>query len=112
MQETRFNPWVRKIRWRRDRLPNPVFWPKEFHGLYSPWGGKESDTTERLSLSKESTCNAEDTGDVGFIPGSGRYPGGEKGNPLQYPCRENPMDRGAWWGKAHGVAEHQTRLSD
>ena len=46
-----FNPWVGKIPWRRERLPTPVFWPGEFHGLYSPWGCKESDTTERLSLS-------------------------------------------------------------
>ena len=37
--------------WRRERLPTPVFWPEEFHGLYSPWDHKESDTTERLSLS-------------------------------------------------------------
>ena len=36
--------------WRRERLPTPVFWPGEFHGLYSPWGCKQSDTTERLSL--------------------------------------------------------------
>ena len=34
-----------------ERLPTPVFWPGKFHGLYSPWGGKESDMTERLSLS-------------------------------------------------------------
>ena len=47
----RFNPWVEKIPWRRERLPTPVFWPGEFHGLHSPWGCKESDTTERLSLS-------------------------------------------------------------
>ena len=47
MQET----WVGKIPWRRERLPTPVFWPGEFHGLYSLWGHKESDTTERLSLS-------------------------------------------------------------
>ena len=38
-----------KIPWRREWLPTPVFWPGEFHGLYSPWGHKESDTTERLS---------------------------------------------------------------
>ena len=38
--------------WRRERLPTPVFWPGKFHGLYSPWGHKESDTTERLSLWK------------------------------------------------------------
>ena len=45
-----FNPWVGKIPRRRGRLPIPVFWPGEFHGLYSPWGHKESDTTEQLSL--------------------------------------------------------------
>ena len=50
MQETGFDPWVGKIPWRRERLPTPVFWPGEFHGLYSPWGHKELDTTERLSL--------------------------------------------------------------
>ena len=45
-----FDPWVGRIPWRRERLPTPVFWPGEFHGLYSPWGHKESDTTEQLSL--------------------------------------------------------------
>ena len=35
-------PWVEKIPWRRERLPTPAFWPGEFHGLYSPWGLKES----------------------------------------------------------------------
>ena len=50
MRETGFNPWVGKIPWRRERLPTPVFWPGEFHGLYSPWGRKELDTTKQLSL--------------------------------------------------------------
>ena len=44
-----FISWIRKIHWRRDRLPTPIFWPGEFHGLCSPWRHKESDTTERLS---------------------------------------------------------------
>ena len=44
-------PGSGRFPWRRDKLPTPVFWPGEFHGLYSPWGCKESDTTERLSLS-------------------------------------------------------------
>ena len=47
--------WVQSLGWedpwRRERLPTPVFWPGEFHGLYGPWGLKESDTTERFSLS-------------------------------------------------------------
>ena len=51
MWETGFNLWVGKIPWRRERLPTPVFWPGEFHGLYSPWGHKELDMTEQLSLS-------------------------------------------------------------
>ena len=42
---------VGKMTWRRERLPTPVSWPREFYGRYSPWGCKESDTTERLSLS-------------------------------------------------------------
>ena len=46
-----FDPWVGEIPWRREWLPTPVFWPREFHGLYSPWGCKESDMTERLSRS-------------------------------------------------------------
>ena len=45
------DPWVGKIPWKRERIPTPVFWPREFHGLYSPWGRKESDMTVRLSLS-------------------------------------------------------------
>ena len=45
---------------------------------------------------KESACSAGDTGDVGLIPGSGRSPGGEHSNPLQYSCLENPMNRGNW----------------
>ena len=50
---------------------------------------------------KESTCNA---GDLGSIPGLGRSPGEGNGNPLQYSCLENPMDRGAWWAIVQGVA--------
>ena len=46
--------------------------------------------------------NAEDVKDAGSIPGWGRSPGGGHGNPLQYSCLENPMDRGAWWATAQG----------
>ena len=58
---------------------------------------------------KESACNA---GDLGLIPGLGRSPGGGHGNPLQYSCLENAMDRRAWWAAVHGVTKSQTRLSD
>ena len=46
-----------------------------------------------------------DSGDVGLIPGLGRAPGGGNGNPLQYSCLWNPMDRGAWLAIVHGVAK-------
>ena len=48
--------------------------------------------------------------DVGSTPGSGRSPAGGHGNPLQYSCLENPMDRGAWQASVHGVAKSWTRL--
>ena len=59
---------------------------------------------------KESACNV---GDLGLIPGLERSPGGGHGNPLQYSCLENPMDRGAWPATAQGVTELDTaeRLS-
>ena len=47
-------------------------------------------------------------GDVGSIPGLGRSPGEGNGNPLQYSCLENSMDRGAWWAIVHGIAKSQT----
>ena len=50
--------------------------------------------------------------DPGSIPGSGRSPGEGNGNPLQYSCLENSMERGAWWATVYGVAKSQTRLSD
>ena len=58
---------------------------------------------------KESAHNA---GDPGSIPGSGRSPGEGNGNPLQYSCLENSMDRGAWQATVHGVTKSWTRLSD
>ena len=61
------------------------------------------------SDSTESACNA---GDWSLIPGSGRSPGEENGNPLQYSCLENPMDRRAWWAAVHEVTQGQTQLSD
>ena len=57
---------------------------------------------------KESACNA---GDPCSIPGLGRSPGEGNGNPLQYSCLENPMDRGAWQAVVHGVAKSRTQLT-
>ena len=61
------------------------------------------------SVGKESACNA---GDPGLIPGLARSPGERNGNPLQYSCLENPMDRGAWWATVYGVTRVKTQFSD
>ena len=57
---------------------------------------------------KNPPASAGDIRDAGSIPGSGRSSGEIHGNPLQYSCLENPMDRGAWWATVHGVAELNT----
>ena len=62
-------------------------------------------------LVKNSPANAGDISDAGSIPGLGRYPGEGHGNPLQYYCLENPMDRGAWWAVIHRVVKSQTQLN-
>ena len=72
----------------KDRLPIPVF-------LGFPGGSDD----------KESTCIV---GNLGLIPRLERSPGGRHGNPLQYSCLENPVDRGAWWATVHGVTESRT----
>ena len=64
----------------------------------SVWGFPHS------SVGKESAYNP---GDLGLIPGSGKFPGEGNGNPLEYSCLENPMDRGAWQAIVHGVTKSQ-----
>ena len=83
-----FNPWVGKIPWRRERLPTPVFGPGEFHGLYSPWGHKESDMTEQLSkIEKEMATHSSIL------------------------AWRIPRDKGAWRATVHGVTKRWTQLS-
>ena len=60
---------------------------------------------------KEPTFKAGDTRDAGLNPGSGRSPGGGHGNPVQYSCPANSMDRGAWWATVHGSHKSQTRAA-
>ena len=57
---------------------------------------------------KNLPASAGDIRETGSVPGLGRSPGGGHGNPLQYSCLENPMDRGAWRGTVHRVAKNQT----
>ena len=61
---------------------------------------------------KTPPANAGDARDTGLIPKSGRSPGIGNGNPLQYSCLENFMDRGTWWPTVHGVTKSRARLSD
>ena len=59
---------------------------------------------------KNLSADAGDLGDTSSIPGWGRSPGEGNGNPLQYSCLENPMDRGAWWVTVHRITKSQTLL--
>ena len=58
---------------------------------------------------KNLSANVGDVRDMSPIPGSGRSPGGGHGNPLQYSCLENPIDRRVWWAIVHSVAQNQTQ---
>ena len=83
---------VGKIPWRRDRPPTPGF-----------LGFPGDSVIKNLPAS---------AGVTGSIPGSGRSPGGGNGNPRQYSCLENPMNRGAWQATVQRVAKGQTQLND
>ena len=96
--------------WLLDRLQCPSL-PQEF--LYQGISHFFiSQQIFQVSDGKEPPASAGDTGDPDLIPGLGRSPGGENGNPFQYSCLENPMDRGAWRATVHGVTKSQTRLSN
>ena len=69
--------------------------------------GHKADGLPRWFSGKEPACQCSS-----LIPWSGRYPERGNGNPLQYPCLGNPMDRGAWWATVHGVTNSQTQLRD
>ena len=111
---TMFDPWVGKIPWRRERLPTPVFWLGEFHGLYRPWGRKESNVIGWLSLHTiylnlwttalsnsmklwAMPCRAFQDRQV-MVESSDKLwsTGEENGKPFQYSCLENPMNCMKW----------------
>ena len=64
------------------------------------------------SVVKNLPANAADAGDVGSMPGLVRSPREENGNPVQYSCLENSMDRGTWWATVYGVIKSGIRLND
>ena len=85
-----------KVFWRRQWHPTPALLPGKSHGRRSlvgcsPWGRKESDTTERLPFRFSLSCIGEGND-----------------NPLQCSCLENPKDGGAWWAAVYGVAQNRT----
>ena len=94
-----YNCYIFLVTWcRRQWHPSPVLSPGKSHGQrslvgYSPWGGEESDTTERLHFHFSLSCIGEGNG-----------------NPLQCSCLENPRDGGAWWAAVYRVAQSWTRL--
>ena len=93
-----FLPSLREKNWRRQRHPTPVLLPRKSYGRRSlvgcsPWGRKESDTTERLHFHCSLSCIGEGNG-----------------NPLQCSCLENPRDGGAWWAAVYGVAQSRKWL--
>ena len=69
---------------------------------------RETGVSQVVLVVTNPAANAGDVRDSGSVPRSGRSPGEGHGNPLQYYCLGNPMDRGAWW--AHGVAKNQAQL--
>ena len=111
----RFNPWVRKIHWKRKWQHTLVFLPGKPHGQMSlacyivhrivkSWAWISTCTNTHTGVrSGVESANAGDIG--GIIPVLGRSPGERNGNPLQYFCLGNPINRGAWWATVHGVTK-------
>ena len=91
---------------------------QHFHGCTGVWWGL--DVTWSFSFpptlgvpgGPDGKASASNVGDLNSTPGLVRSPGEGNGNPLQYSCLENPMDREAWWATDHGVSKSQTGLSD
>ena len=73
---------------------------------------KEEGASQVMLVPKNPLANAGDAGDLDVISGLGRPPGEGNGNPLQYPCLENSMGRGAWQVTVYGITKSQIRLSD
>ena len=119
--------WVRQAQeWRRRQWP-PCWCSSTLPGTRTPspvsaklkdWAvdPKRQPHSRQASLLaqmvKSPLASAGDARNLGWIPGWGRSAGGGNGNPLQYSCLENPLDRGAWWAMVHRVAKSWTQLSN
>ena len=108
------------MHWRRKWQPTPVFLPGESQGQGAWWAavyGVAQSQTQLKRLSSSSSGSVvknlpANAGDTGSIPGSGRSPGEGNGYSLQYSWLGNPVDRGTWQTRVHGVTKSWTRLSD
>ena len=112
------------MHWRRKWRTTPVFFAWRIPEMGEPGGllsmGSHrvrhdwSDLAVALTLGfpggSEVKASASSAEDPGSIPGLGRSPGEENGNPLQYSCLENPRDRGVWWAAIYGLAQSWTQL--
>ena len=78
--------------------------------IYSMYKINNLQAFQMVLVVKSMSVNAEDIRNMGLIPGLGRSLRGGHGNPLQYSCLENPMDRGFWWATVHRVAKSRTQL--
>ena len=95
-----------------ETVPDFIFWGSQITADGDCSHGIKRHLLLRLSGGSDGKASAYNVGDLGSIPGLGRSPGEGNGNPLQYSCLENPMDRGAWWATVHGVTKSRIRLSD
>ena len=89
---------------------NITFFPISQMGSWISSNCPLKPASQAAQVRKNPPANAGDIRDPGSIPGPGRFPGRGNNNPLQYPCPENPMDKGAWWATVHGVTQSQTWL--
>ena len=107
--------WVRSVGW-EDSLEEGLATHSSILAWRIPWreetGGLESIGSRRVRQDWSDWANAAAPGDRGVVLGSGRYPGGGNGNPLQYSCQADSMSRGFWWATVHGVAKSQTWLNN
>ena len=87
--------------------------PRIPHSHHEIWRGpRQQSWSIHLPCGSDSKDSAYNAGDLGLIPGSGRSPGEGNGNPLQYSCGENPMDRGAWRGTVHTLGRKESDMTE
>ena len=108
MQEMLVDPWVGKISWKRAWQSIPVVLPGESHEQSQTWLSTHTCCLPGSTSGKELPANARRARDMVSIPGLGKSPGEENGNPLQYSCLKNPVDRGAWRAAVQRVTRSQT----